>query len=364
MDARQESLDALASSAAKARDAGRLDEAIRLYEQGIARKPEWVEGVWFLGASLYELERYAQARDAFTRVLHLEPGHAGAFGMRGICAFHLGEHEQALRDLLRARALGIATTPGVASPVRYHLGILLTQFGDFEVGHAVLSEFATEGMESPQVVQALGLNLLRRPELPRDVTAVDGPLVELAGRAAFAMAARQAAAARQLLEELVQRYPETPSVHYARGVFRLGEAPDLAIEDFRRELAISPNHVPARLQLAFEFLRRGEPELARPYAEEAARLEPDYFAVHVALGQVHFESSELLKAIAEFELAVTLAPESAQTHFVLSRAYARAGRAEDAERERAEFVRLDQLARRQRAGAQSVGGAVGDPPRK
>lgn len=364
VEARQDSLDDLASKAAKARDAGRLDEAIALYQQGVERAPDWIEGHWFLGASLYELGQFAQARDAFTRVLHLEPAHAGAFGMRGICAFHLGEHEQALRDLLRARTLGIATTPGVASPVRYHLGILLTRFGDFEVGYAVLSEFATQGTASPQVVQALGLNLLRRPALPGDIADAEAPLVELAGRAAFAMAARQAAAAQQLLEELVQRYPETPHVHYARGVFRLGEAPDLAMADFRRELAISTSHVPARLQLAFEFLRRGEPTLARPYAEEAGRLAPDYFAAHVALGQVHFESNELQKAIAEFELAVTLAPESAQTHFVLSRAYARAGRTEDAERERAEFVRLDQIARRQRSGPQSLGGAVGEPAGK
>ena len=37
-----------------------------------------------------------------------------------------------------------------------------------------------------------------------------------------------------------------------------------------------------------------------------------------------------------------LAPESPETHFALARAYAKAGRAEDAARERARFTELEQ----------------------
>ena len=360
----QRTAETVASRASAARNAGRLEEAVALYKEGVAARPDWAEGLWFLGASLYELTRYSEAREAFTRLLRQQPDHAGAFGMRGICAFHLQDHENALRDLLRSRALGIAQTPSVGATVRYHLGILLTRFGDFEVGHAVLSEFAPEGNESPQVIEALGLNLLRKPILPAEIAAADRPVVELAGRAAFAMAARRSAAAQQALDELVTRHPEMANVHYARGVFLLAEAPDRAIADFRRELAISPAHVSARLQLAFEFLRRGENEAARPLAEEAARLQPHYFTTHLALGQVLFESGELLAAVAEFELAVKLAPESAQAHFVLSRAYARAGRTADAERAREEFVRLDQLAREQRVAPHSAEEPVEPAPAK
>lgn len=361
------SADRLAADAAAAREAGRLEEAAALYRRAIELQPESPEHRWFLGATLYELTRYADARAAFTAVMQRQPEHAGAFGMRGLCAFQLGQHEDALRDLLQARALGINRTPELARTVRYHLGILLTRFADYEVGHQVLAEFAAEGNESPSVIDALGLNLLRRPLLPGDLEAGERPLVQLAGRAAFAMAARRSAEAARTLDELVTRHPRTPNVHYARGVFLLAEAPDRAIDDFRRELEISPDHVPARLQLAFEYLRRGEPGAARPPAEEAVQRQPHYFASHLALGQVMFELGRLQEAIAAFELAVTLAPESAQTHFMLSRAYARAGRTADAERERQEFVRLDSLARQQRTGPQSIGGAgalpVGGEPR-
>jgi predicted Zn-dependent protease len=93
----------------------------------------------------------------------------------------------------------------------------------------------------------------------------------------------------------------------------------------------------------FELVKRGEAEKARPYAEDALRLDPKHFAVHLAMGQVFFETGATDKAIAAFEQGAKLAPGSPQAHFLLARAYGRAGRTADAERERAEFRRLEQL---------------------
>ena len=61
-------------------------------------------------------------------------------------------------------------------------------------------------------------------------------------------------------------------------------------------------------------------------------------------------------AIKELLIGVKLAPESPGLHFTLARAYQRAGRVEEATRERDEFTRLDKMARTMRTGAQSVGG--------
>ena len=61
------------------------------------------------------------------------------------------------------------------------------------------------------------------------------------------MGGRRLADAARLLDELVAAYPREPNVHYARGVLRTTEAPDLALDDFVAELAVSPRHVPARL---------------------------------------------------------------------------------------------------------------------
>ena len=348
--------ETLSTQAGEAREAGRLDEAVTLYRRALDARADWDEGLWYLGSVLYELDRHAEAAAAFAKLLARQPEHAGAAGMKGLCEFHTGHHEDALRSLLRARTLGIAKTPGVASVVRYHAGILLTKFGEFEIGYVVLGEFATEGSESPQVIEALGLNLLRVPVLPADVDAARRPMVQLAGQAAFAMVARRMAAAALSFDELVEKYGTNENVHYARGVFRLTESADGAIADFKQEIAIAPDHVPARLQIAFELVRRGDAAGARPYAEQAVALAPAQFATHLALGQVRVETGELDGAISELERAVHLAPNSPQVQFVLARAYSRAGRTADAERARAEFTRLDQRQRSERSGAQAIGG--------
>ena len=354
--AQTSTFDALAKQAADAREAGRLEEAAALYRRAVEGRADWNEGLWYLGSVLYELDRHAEALDPFAKLLARQPEHAGAAGMKGLCEFHTGKHEDALRSLLRARTLGIAKTPGIASVVRYHAGILLTKFGEFEIGYVVLGEFATEGSESPRVIEAFGLNLLRVPVLPADIDAARRPMVQIAGQAAFAMAARRMAAAALSYDELVNKYGTTSNVHYARGVFRLTESADLAISDFKQEIVVTPEHVPARLQIAFELVRRGEAASARRYAEEAVERAPGQFAAHLALGQVRLELGEVGSAITELERAVQLAPGSPQVHFMLARGYARAGRTADAERERDEFTKLDQRQRAERSGTQAIGG--------
>jgi len=333
----------VADAAAKARDAGHLDEAITLYRRGIALRPTWDEGRWYLGSSLYERDRFAEAREAFASLIARQPAHAGAIGMRGLCEFSLREYDTALKSLLRARALGVKRDPEINRVVTWHAGILLTKFEEFEVGYTVLAELSGDNVESPTVIDALGLNTLRMPILPSAIPDEKKPMVRLAGRAAFAMGGRRLGDAATLLDELVATYPREPNVHYARGVLRTTEDPAGALEDFEAELAVSPTHIPARLQIVFELVKRGEAARAKPYAEDAIRLAPQFFATHLAMGQVWFETGEIDKAIAAFEHGVKLAPGSPQAHFLLARAYGRAGRTADADRERAEFRRLEDL---------------------
>jgi tetratricopeptide (TPR) repeat protein len=350
------SSDALAADAAKARDAGRLEEALELYRKALASRADWDEGRWYVASLLYELDRYAEARDAFAEVLKQQPTHAGALGLKGLCEFELRNYERALGDLLEAGKMGVSRSPGISTVVRYHTAILLTRFGEFELANQMLSELAAQTAETPQMIEAFGINVLRMPVLPGELPADARDRVGLAGRAGYAMAARHMDAARIALDELIARYPKTAHAHYARGVFLLTESADRALEDFRRELELSPSHVPARLQIAFELIKRGEPARARDAAEEAATLAPGHFATRLAVGQVRLEMNEVDQAIPELEQAVALAPGSPQTHFILAKAYARAGRTVDAERERSEFTRLDQLVRALRNGLPSVGG--------
>jgi Flp pilus assembly protein TadD len=110
------------------------------------------------------------------------------------------------------------------------------------------------------------------------------------------------------------------------------------------------------MQIAFEYLKRGDAQSALPWARQTVATAPKAFPAHKALGQALLETGDVDGAIEELLTGIKLAPDSPSLHFQLARAYQRAGRTEDAARERSEFTRLDRIARTQRSGAQSIGG--------
>jgi tetratricopeptide (TPR) repeat protein len=202
--------------------------------------------------------------------------------------------------------------------------------------------------------------LLRIPMIPAELPAGRREVVMLAGRGAFYRAIRKPDAAKPAFELLVERYPDTPNVHYAYGVYLLDESSDRALQEFQQELKLSPDHIPSMLQIAFEYLRRSEWEAAKPWAERIIELDSNDFAARRALGQVLLETGDTPGAIQQFETGVRLAPDSPSMRFMLARAYQKAGRQADAQRERAEFLRLDRLVRSRKSGSQALGG-ISDP---
>jgi tetratricopeptide (TPR) repeat protein len=346
----------LAAEAAAAREANRLDEALALYLKAVTIKPDWSEGWFHLGTMSYELERHEHARDAFRRVLFANPDNALSWALMGLSEFQLKEYDASLDHLLRARTLGIAAQKGVAPVVRYHAAVLLTRIGKYDQAIQLLNEFAVEGNDNHRVVEAFGLSALRMPMLPDDVPGTQRELVMMAGRAQYFSAARMLPAAKQSFEQLVARYPETPSVHYAYGVFLLGEEPELGIKQLQEELRISPNDNWAMLQLAFEYIKRSEYETAISWARKAVDGDPSNFAARKALGQALLEQGDTAAAIEHLEAGVAIAADSPALRFQLAKAYQKAGRSADAERERKEFVRLDRIVRGGRSGSAALGG--------
>jgi tetratricopeptide (TPR) repeat protein len=354
--ARPKGFDTLANAAADARAANRLDEAIALYTKAVEADPAWTEGHWHLGTIYYELDRFPEARDAFRRVTQQSETNGAAWAFKAHCEFRLKNYETSLSDFLRARALGAGDNRELQSLVLYHVAIMLSRFSDYEMALQTLNDFALAGNDSPRVIEAMGIAALRLPMLPEEVPADKREMVMMAGRASYFQAARSQVAGRRAFEELVRRYPDTPHVHYAFGVFLLTEEADEALKEFERELKVSPAHYLSMLQIAFEHIKRGDYEAARPWAKQAVEVAPNAFVARKAWGQVLLETGDVEAAVAELEAGVKMAPDSPQMRFILARAYQRAGRTEDAERERVEFAKLDRQLRASRAGAQSVGG--------
>jgi tetratricopeptide (TPR) repeat protein len=335
--------DSLAKRAVEAREANRPDEAAALYLRALRLKPAWKEGWWRAGAIFYERDRYADAREAFIKLVAIDRRFGPALAMLGLCEFRLRQYEPALIHLRQGNQLGVGESPELRTVARYHEAILHNRFGQFELAYDVIAPLINEQPETPDLVFALGLTMLRMACLPPEAPADKREMAFKAGRAtSYLITKRQQEAAREF-KELVENYPDSTGPHYAYGVFLLRENPEAAIEEFGRELQVSPKHVHARLQIAFEMIKQGRHAEGLPYAEEAVKLAPDLFATHNALGRILLETGEVERAVKEFEIAVKLAPESPEMYFALARAYSRANRPKDAERARAEFTRLGKI---------------------
>jgi tetratricopeptide (TPR) repeat protein len=348
--------DRLVRGATEARQAEKWDDAIALYAKAVKLKPAYVEGYWYQGTAYYSLDDFPHCAEMFRKVVRLAPKNGAGLAFLGLCEFGLREYDRALQHLVQGRNLGVGDAKELDNVVRYHAAILMTRMEQYEQALERLGEFAMEGDDNPRIIEAMGIATLRMPMLPTEYPPERREMILMAGRASYMMATRNTASAEKAFEALAARYPETPNVHYAYGICLLIEKPDRAIEEFKRELELQPDHPASMTQLAFEYENRGDGASALPWAQKAVAAVPKDFAAHKALGQALLDTGDIDGAIKELQTGIALAPESPGLHFTLARAYQRAGRLDDAAREREEFTRLDRLARTRRSGAQSVGG--------
>jgi tetratricopeptide (TPR) repeat protein len=346
--------DQLAREAEAARAAGRLADAVDLFRRGLARKPDWVEGRWSLATLLYDLDRHAEAAPEFARVIAARPTDGLAVALKALCDYKTKDYDASLTGLRKAHALGVPNAD-VDQVAAFHAALLLNRSGNPDAAFEILKAFAEKGRDDPPVIEAFGLFMLRQARLPEDVAPGEREMIRLAGRGGYHMArGRRTAIGRLALEELVSRYPSVPNVHYALGAYIAPDDPDGAVEEFRRELRATPDHYPSLLQLALIETQRGRAAEALPMAEQASALAPNVPAARLALGRALLDLGQTDRAVQELERGTALAPESPDLHFALARAYQRAGRAEEAERARQEFLRLDR-ARREPDPAASPG---------
>ena len=333
--------NALMKKAESARQADQIDEAVRLYKQAVQQKPSSPEAWWYLGTLYYESDQYADGRTAFRHVTGLKPEMSLAWAMLGLCEFETRDYDSSLVHLERANELKIPSEEGFYDVAKYHLALLRIRAAQFEAAVKLISEFAAQGKDSPQFIEAMGLAGLRKPLLPSELPPLEREMVLDVGRAMCDTAARRPEATERDRIEMLRKYPDTPQIHFVAGTIVLASDSDKALEEWKAELAISPAHPQALVSIAGEYLKRGEYQNALPYAEKAVDANPGYFTAHAILGQILSEGGlDVPRGVRELETARRLAPSQAQVRFALATAYAKANRKEDAARERAEFLRL------------------------
>jgi tetratricopeptide (TPR) repeat protein len=335
----QNSDGGVAAQASAARQANDLPRAAALYRQALQQKPDWAEGWWDLGSVLYDANQYKEAADALAKAAELDRKAAPAWGLLGLCEFELGSFDKSLSHIQQSLTLGLPGQDQMEGVLRYHEALLLARVRNFDGALQTYSWFVKRGVHHDVFLTALGLAALRNTLFPEQVPPDQRDLYIAAGKAAF-LSMSGNADAQQAFRDLTERYPTTPGVHYLYGSFLLSSNPEMAMSEMQRELEISPSNGAASAMLAWMLLEQDDFSSAAPLAASAVQDEPSLTMAQYVYGRVLVQRGQLAEGIEHLERAVKEAPALLMNHVALAAAYSKAGRPEDARRERILSVRL------------------------
>jgi tetratricopeptide (TPR) repeat protein len=326
-----------------AQQAGRLDEATKAYQTALRLRPDWSDAWRRLGTIAYMQSRYPDAVAALQKAVTAEPKQADAWTLLGLSEFECKDYKNARLHLERGSELGFGGNAAAVKFAKYRLALLLNLDGDFDPATDLLIPEVGSGALAPEIRFAMGLSLLRIPLLPDQVSREQRALVTQAGEVAGLLSQRHYDQAFPIFDAMLREHPDTPFLHYAFGasLANISEF-DRAQVQLREEIRLNPSSPLTYLRLASILLTLHQSESAVSFAKQALVLAPTSPEAHYLLGRSELELGDIQAAIRELEAASRLAPGSPAVHFNLARAYSKAQRPADADRERAEFERLNQ----------------------
>lgn len=337
----KEQFEDLARRAQAALDS-RPEEAIQLYKQALAMRPDWPEGWLYLGGTFYQAGRYAEATDALRKGIGLAPVFANGWALLGLSESQLDDQDQALADIRKGEDLGLGGNIQFETAVRVRAAQLLIRSSAFDEALAQLQPLSRYPDNPPPVEEAMGLCVLASPDDMGQLSPQRRGVVDLAGKAAWSFATQHPDAAGAGYRQLLAQYPTEPGVHYAYGLFLMETDITAALAEFQKEVQSNPKHWPAMLVIASIQIRQGTPEKAIESLHAAMKAVPSKYRwlCHLNLGRANLDANNATAAISELEGAVRQMPSSASAHFFLAEAYREAGRKADAEREKTEFEKM------------------------
>jgi len=340
--AQSKSFEQLSRRAEQAYEAKHDDEALRLYRDTVKMRPDWAQGWWAIGMISYEHNRYPECRDALTRMVKLDASAAPGWALLGLCEFQTKQYDLAFKHLKRAHMLVPVREDGgqLLNMANYHLALLLTRQGAFEMAQEILVEVAIRIRNNPDMVFASGVASLRMPILPSQVPADQRDVVAMAGKAFWDLASELPEQAESDFKALVEAYPNFPNVHYFYGTFLAARRPSQCDAEFLAELKVNPESVPARVELTLRYIIEGKTAEALKYAKDAVALSPDSVGSQLALGEALRASGDDKDALKAYLAAEQLNPNSSKIRLYLANEYRALGRVKDMLHERNEYRRL------------------------
>ncbi|HEX4168094.1 MAG TPA: tetratricopeptide repeat protein [Bryobacteraceae bacterium] len=332
--------------------------------------------VSFDTARQYQANGQFQAAElAYREVLKEQPQSVPALTNLGVVLAHQSRYGEAIAEYKKALAID-----STATPARVNLALAYYRLSDWPHAAAYFEQLLKQAPGDRRSLQLLAVcdfqmrRFAEAVEVYRRLIPSDDPSV-LIGLSSALREAGQRAESERLLSATLEKYPDTPEVHYllglaqfarqsyvdaalsfrkvtslapsrVEGYFYLGATylkqrkVEEAIDTWKEATHIDPRYFPATFALGSVLADLGRNDQAKMYLENAFAQRPDDPAVELALGQLYLHQAKVSAALPLLQRASAADPRSKEASFLLASAYQKLGRKQEAT---AEFRRSREL---------------------
>ena len=327
-------------AAKEAEQAKDLSTAVSEYRQALKLKPQIAEAWVNLGLDLYLMKKDDEAIAAFQQALKRKPELLGANLFLGMAYLRNSQSQKAIPPLKKVVSLYPRELKAYLN-----LSYAYQETDRFQESSRVLEKANELFPNNTEVLYNLGKSYTKLMETTyKQMAAVDGDSYRFHQVMGDSYELRKDfpnAQAEYLMAIEKSPDPFLPGLHYSLGSSFWMEARwDRAVEEFKKELEISPTDYMTNWKLGDAYVILRKYDEARPYLEKAIRERPDLGQAYRDMGKLCLLTNQPQQAIGYLNKVSQLAPDEASVHYLLAQAYRKLGRSAELKAELEEFQRL------------------------
>jgi len=310
----------------------KLDESTSYFQRGLKIDPRDFVARRYLAANLWQLHRYAEARQNLRMLLNANPGDPQALLLLGMVSENTKDYATAAKTLASVPTLVRAQPESIAALARSYYHIRET-----EKARAWLNKLQNHAAG----VRAVFLGVQIADEM-QDYKTAEKLLSSLAQHysdqtdlryrlALVKFHAQQFEESRQILQQLIDDGYKTSEVNrLLASCFRAQNRHEEAMHALQEAIQLDPANEASYLDLASILLAQKQISSAMELAQRMAKAFPDSSRVFASKGSIELGAGDFTDAVSSFTRAAQLEPASSDATIGLARAQANAGMPEQA----------------------------------
>jgi Flp pilus assembly protein TadD len=302
------------------------------------------KALFTLGLSLAEAHQYADAVRLFQRTSELRPQTYEVHYNLGMALDNLERLDDAFRELSLASTLA----PNEADPF-YRLGLVASEKGDTKQALTYWARALDLRPAFPEVNFMIGEELLKNHLIEKAVPFYEHALAQSRGQLVYYLRlgvahirAQHYAQAREVFTKAVEHYPSDANLYFLLGYTNRADGNyDQAVTAFRTALKLQPDNPDALSNLGYIASQRGDAVEAERLLRRAIQLDSRSYASYHDLGRLLVKLKRYDEALPLLRRGAELNDKDPGVHYQLFLAYSRLRQKDEADKELAEFKRLD-----------------------